>query len=786
MNENVPTVARPGPDEVKAMIKRWSEFGIDEAFTNADLKAQLVSLLADLDCPKWLAQLGVKTLTPVFLYLAKGANERLSERALTKAITYLLKVPGAGLFFSAMNKLEGKLIEKADAKRQFQALLRAQSPTAHDLNALLDPGLAGQLALLEQSAEVTEGLAELKALIESNANPQPLLELYLEPPSDTTRFVYRSRSIPFVDDGESLEALCAFRDSDAMFSWFAVLGSGGTGKSRLALEFLLDHADEFASAAGFLNLAYDPDFDWGRWQPNFPTLIVIDYAARQEDQLARILSLLSQRTDLDWPVRLLLLERQQDTRYERQSGSWYDRILHLGQTASIRIENAAFDRPMELLAPDDVWPIIDFIVDGRVTDLDPDTALPLLETIDPHMRPLYAAFMADALARGENPRGWDRRALVENVLAHERKNYWSPAGVTPKDLNLVALATMTAGYPLDWLEEHGSDKDATFLPRARETAFQHRLSAIYGYDVVEAVPPMEPDILGEVFVLEEWKAARRPLKRFFVKSGKELAPWFADFFSRLTEDFPNDVPDDFLKEVLGADFEDYEPTRSEMIYNTILDFVVPRPADALSLFELLLNVRLKDENATETLLTDQMEAAFNLMVGLPKDMIEERMQILESAHQHLSASDPDPRTRAKFCEALKAFVDSIPGLDVARFEPIAEDILELAKTTASGSFERIEALRALSAYIQAHDESEPEKAIHWYRQVEALCALSKDTDEVVAWEEAAYHNYLLYRLDDNHTLGTAFLEKLEDIGANFAQKLEDRFQQALDEAGDAE
>lgn len=778
MNQNVPTVARPGPDELKSMIKRWSERGIDEAFTNADLKAQLVSLLVELDCPKWLAQLGVKTLTPVFLYLAKGANERLSERALTKAITYLLKIPGVDLFFSAMNKLEGKLIEKADAKRQFQAILRSQSPTAHDLNALLDPGLAGQMALLEQSAGITEGLAELKGLIENNANPQPLLELYLEPPSDTTRFIYRSRSIPFVDDGESLQELCAFRDSDAMFSWFAVLGSGGTGKSRLALEFLLDHAGEFASAAGFLNLAYDPDFDWGRWQPDFPTLIVIDYAARQEDQLARMLSLLSHRTDLDWPVRLLLLERQ--------PGPWYDRILHRGQTASLRIEAAAFDRPMELFAPDDVWPIIDFIVDGRVTDLNPDTALPLLETIDPQMRPLYAAFMADALARGENPRGWDRRALVENVLAHERKNYWSPAGVTAKDLNLVAVATMTAGYPLDWLEEHGSDTDATFMPLASETAFQHRLSAIYGYDVVEAVPPMEPDILGEVFVLEEWKSARRPLKKFYVKSGKELAPWFADFFSRLTEDFPDDVPDDFLKEVLGANFEDYEPTKSEMIYNTIRDFADPRPADAISLFDLLLKVRLKDEGAAKTLLTDQMEAAFNLMVGLPEDMIEERMQILEEAYQHLTVSEPDPRTRAKFCEALTAFVDSVPGLDVARFEPIAEDVLALAKTTESGSFERIEALRALSAYVQAHDESQPDKAISWYGKVEALCSISEDADEVAAWEGAAYHNYLLYRLDDDHTLGTAFLEKLEGIGAHFAQKIEDRFQQALDESGDAD
>ncbi len=758
--------------EVKSIIERWSELGIDEAFSNAELKAQLVDLLAELDCPKWLAQISVKMLTPVFLYLAKKANTRIHKKSLDRTIARLLKVPGIERFFKAMDALEGRLLEQADAKKQFRAFLKEQSPTAHDLNDLLDPGLAGQIALLEQSSEMIDGIAELKMILESNANPQPLLELHLDPASDTSRFIYRSRAIPFVDDGESLARLKAFRDCKEIFSWYLVIGSGGTGKSRLALEFLLDHAGEYSSFAGFLNMANDPNFDWGRWQPLFPTIIVIDYAQRQAADVERMFELLSARKDLDWPVRVLLLERQ-------ASGPWYERILHTGRAARNRVEDCAFDVPLELLAPDDVWSIIEYIVGNRRDDLKPDQALQTLETIDPQMRPLYAAFMADALASGEDPRGWERRALVENVLDRERVNYWQRAEVTKADLTLVAVATMTAGYPLDLLPHDESFESADHLPSVREQNLPQRLSAIFGYDVIEAVPPLEPDILGEVFVLEEWKKASPDRKDFFVHVGGQLAPWFADFFSRLTGDFPADVPHDLIKRIVLAEFGEYEPTRSEMIYNTIMDFAAERPQDALGLYDAFLDIELSGDEARDNLINDQMEGAHNLMVGLPETMIEERMTVLEKAHTQLMSRETHDSHKARFCEILSAFVDTVDGLDVGRFEPVAKDVLSFAVSGTNDEDLRREALLALSSYVMAHSEEYPQKAVYWYGLVEEQCRHLSDETELEAWTEAAYHNYVLYRLKREHGEGTAFLQRLEDMGATFAQDLEDRYQDAL-------
>ncbi|MEW7009926.1 hypothetical protein [Lentilitoribacter sp. EG35] len=757
-------------EDVKSIIKRWSELGIDEAFTNADLKAQLVELLVEVDCPKWLAQLSVKMLTPVVLSLAKGVNSQLSKKSPIRVITLLLKVPGVEKFFHAMNRLEGRIIEKDNAKKTFEALLKSTSPTAHDLNALLDPGLSGQIALMEQTADALTSITELKTLIESNSNPQPLLELHIEPATESMRFVYRSRAIPFIGDDESLTSLCNFRDTDTMFSWYLILGLGGTGKSRLALEFLLNDARAYGSAAGFLNISNDPYFDWGRWQPTFPTFIVIDYAARQSEQVEKMFGILSSRVDLDWPVRVLLLERQ-------INGSWFERIIHQGRSSRGRVEEAVFEDPLELLAPDNVWPIIEYIVGDRLKTLDPDDTLSTLASIDPEMRPLYAAFMADALSRGENPRGWDRRELVDNVLDHEQVNYWQPAEVTDAELSLVAVATMTAGYPIEWLSRPASHFCSDYLPKAEEQGFQQRLSAIYGYEVVEAVPPLEPDILGEVFVLEEWSKATPNMKKFFVRIGAELAPWFADFFSRMTEDFPDDIPDDFLKMVFESDFGEYEPTRSEMIYNTIMDFAETQPKKALTLFDLLLNFDLSEHEASEVLLVDQMEAAFNLMVGLPEDMIGDRMNVLEKAHMHLMVSNAQNEQKARYCEAFTGCIDSVAGLDVERFEPIAQDILSFVDKGANDPILKCEAIKALSAYVTAHDKPFPIQAALWYDHVEKLCCASEEPVEIEAWFDAAYHNYVLFNLTEDPSKKLALVKHLEELDAPFVRDLENRFKQ---------
>ena len=103
--------------------------------------------------------------------------------------------------------------------------------------------------------------------------PQPPLYLNLLELTRETRFVYGARAAPFIGRDSEIEELEAFLQSDASFQWWLLLGPGGQGKSRLALELCLNQRESWY--AGFLR---DDKFDWLTWKPDKPTLIVADYA----------------------------------------------------------------------------------------------------------------------------------------------------------------------------------------------------------------------------------------------------------------------------------------------------------------------------------------------------------------------------------------------------------------------------------------------------------------------------------------------------------------------------
>jgi hypothetical protein len=110
----------------------------------------------------------------------------------------------------------------------------------------------------------------------------PLLRFnHIEPKKDpqTVRFIYSARVLPFIGRDVEKNILADFLGGlEQPFRWMVMHGSGGVGKSRLALELCLAVRNKWH--AGFLpQEGQEPD--WGRWQPLMPTLIVIDYAARR-------------------------------------------------------------------------------------------------------------------------------------------------------------------------------------------------------------------------------------------------------------------------------------------------------------------------------------------------------------------------------------------------------------------------------------------------------------------------------------------------------------------------
>jgi hypothetical protein len=213
---------------------------------------------------------------------------------------------------------------------------------------VVKPGTAGDTSvLIAKKFLVEEGLQPGGVEADYTA---PLLSRPYLPSNDRTRFIFSARVLPFIARDAEKTILADFLGGpEQPFRWMVMHGSGGVGKSRLALELCLAVRDEWH--AGFLaQEGQEPD--WGRWQPLMPTLIVIDPAARDTVRTGQLLRALAGRgpaegtARLAAPVRILLVERTGE-------GEWLKKIMG-DETKKARLALArAPDLPLATI--DDPW-----------------------------------------------------------------------------------------------------------------------------------------------------------------------------------------------------------------------------------------------------------------------------------------------------------------------------------------------------------------------------------------------------------------------------------------------
>lgn len=160
--------------------------------------------------------------------------------------------------------------------------------------------------------------ARIRARIENE--PLILRTAYTEKCADAyglAEYHFSNEYLKFCGRKVELARLENFAETDAPFSWWAVTGQAGAGKSRLSYELL--HRLERSYFAFFLDTSVDVG-RVGEFKPFTDTFIIIDYIKGNEGRTAQFIAkLLDLFEPTSYKLRLLLLERDN----QLLTGSWY-------------------------------------------------------------------------------------------------------------------------------------------------------------------------------------------------------------------------------------------------------------------------------------------------------------------------------------------------------------------------------------------------------------------------------------------------------------------------------
>ena len=477
-------------------------------------------------------------------------------------------------------------------KRTTLAVVSELHDVSIDTNRLVN-GLEDRLEQLV--TQIRESSDDLKKVLEA-LRPEIRLETFgvnarnwRERKIGIEHFVFRQRATDLTGRESELEKLQQFLDTKEPVAWWQIAGDAGQGKSRLALDLILE-VREFWHA-GFLRADDLLKTNWATVAISRPTLIVIDYvAAPQKARMVReaLLKLIdrSKKSDaerLAYPVRILLLERKGYAFEGQESIGWFsvfiDDARFIGDIRATAYKGKDDEESTPLyLKPMPASKLVEIAQSwtatrGRLPLSDEqceqlkealaggseitDQGLPRNERA---WRPLFTMLLAELLGSGKTLSIDSQLDNLGKILEQERQEFWKDeAGnkVVPpeKSTYLACLATMVGELLPTHQYLHGLSGDFYDI---RDDSTRQKTWLCLGR-VVSEIPPIrlpflarEPDLMGEYFVLEtldkdvalEGKDASRILRDAWEINKVNLL----GFMIRLIQDFKDHLVTTYLAE----------------------------------------------------------------------------------------------------------------------------------------------------------------------------------------------------------------------------------------------
>jgi ABC-type transport system involved in cytochrome c biogenesis permease subunit len=335
--------------------------------------------------------------------------------------------------------------------------------------------------LANQIEPVKQGLVRVSKLLCARFWPEKPAFLAI-PTKSKNRLEFTARASTFLGQKPNLEALNRFLAREERFLWWLMTGPAGTGKSRLALEWILSINPKRSPLKP--KNKYHAGFNYGgfpdpAWTPTRPTVIVVDDAGEKTSPvLAMLEGFAHAASTWDHPVRVLLLERSLPKDLE---------ILN-EQSDYLRHRHQAEPLSPVLLQPAEIEQIgVDFI---NMPDqgLSEEQFRKVLEVSAGN--PLIAlAALELVAARGEV--AWQSRLDLLEEWAQRMEAKLKQQGAEAY-LLLLALATFARRLPWQDAQKYLSPLPPGLKPLLDRLLYQ---------DTAEFIPAITPDLFGEAFVL---------------------------------------------------------------------------------------------------------------------------------------------------------------------------------------------------------------------------------------------------------------------------------------------
>lgn len=388
----------------------------------------------------------------------------------------------------------------------------------------------GKLLFLanRQTAEIHESVAsmlnnveaELEVFLYRHGSFAEFIDSIRAPEVRMMDYHYLNPRIGFVRRDKEFDYLDSFLDAPEGLLSLAITGPGGIGKSKLMHQYMLERKYDSEWKSVFLEQFHIQKLcDYTDWRYPKNLMLIMDYAGACARTIGQWIRGIFCSTNRPEKLRIILLERQGLMKLGGEQTIeplWYQQLTDASGPAAKEIQYQDGFHPLPVMTKCEMFDMIDMVSENRqlVTITQKETICQKAASFakdDKEHRfntPLFAILLTDALIHNEPLVRLNAKTLMKYVIKRTRDSWRNALCHDEPSLfdsleRLAVYATATGGWNLRLLPSPLETDTTIILNKFTADALRMLSATIAGDDSEhEELAPLQPDIIGEYFVLD--------------------------------------------------------------------------------------------------------------------------------------------------------------------------------------------------------------------------------------------------------------------------------------------